>query len=215
MTTGWYGKVPARGDFVSHAIPPAQLRVWDGWLQRGLKHAASVFGEAGFEQRLRAFAPWRWLAWPSGQTGDLLAGVLVASSDRVGRSFPLLLQQGLTNDRLAKLGWGRIEAALTRLTQAAALAADTQRGADFELTLRGLGDVFDAAAAAAPARTPARNPRGALQLLAGSPGTASLWWTAPADDHAPVPLGDAWPPHPELLVDLLGVADPKPDSLLA
>jgi type VI secretion system protein ImpM len=203
VATGWYGKVPARGDFVSRGIEPALLAVWDAWLQSGLKHAAQALGPADFELRLRGFPPWRWLAWPDGPTGDPCAGVLVASQDRVGRAFPLLLQQHLAGERLARLGWLEIDAALARLSQAATAAADPVHGVAFEAALSALGNVFDASA---PARAPARKRHSALQLLANSPGTASLWWTAPAEHTAPVPLGESWPPHTELLLDLLGAA---------
>ena len=201
---GWYGKLPSRGDFVQRGIGPAAFQVWDNWLQAGLGHAAQALGAELFEQRLRGFPAWRWLAWPDGPANDLLAGVLVPSHDRVGRAFPFLLQQGVGAAQLAQLGWASIEAALARLAQAAYSVCSAPGEADFEAVLGGLGNVFDPPGKPAP-RT---RHRSALQLLADSPGTASLWWTAPAKRAAPVPLGDGWPPHAELLLELLGGAAP-------
>ena len=205
MTIGWYGKIPARGDFVSRDIEPAMLRDLDAWLQRGLQHAGEVLGAADFGARLRALPAWRWLAWPDGPANHLWAGVLIASSDRVGRAFPFLLAQPLTRERLVQLGWTGIESGFARFTQAALAVAEPGGGTDLEDLSDRLRQVFDAPAVAQEsARAPSRKRRSALQLLDDSPGTASLWWTAPAARTAPVPLGDAWPPHPELLLDLLG-----------
>ncbi len=216
-TTAWYGKVPARGDFVSEGLSPGQVRTWDGWLQRGLKRAAQRWPKADLDDRLRAFPAWRFLAWPNGQAGASWAGVLVASHDRVGRAFPLTVAQLLDAHSLAQLGWLDIEAALARMADVALDATDMNDpriAEDFESVLHGLGPVFAAERVAAraamrveprPAARPARPQQSPLDLLRGSPGTHSLWWSEPAPGAAPLPLGDSWPPHAELLLDILGL----------
>ena len=202
--TGWYGKLPSRGDFVQRGIEPAALRVWEVWLQAGMHHARQALGVDLLEPRVRRFPVWRWLAWPDGPANDLLAGVLAPSHDRVGRAFPFLLQQGVSAAQLAPLGWAGIEAALARLARTACSVCKETGESDFEAVLEDLGNVFEAPGKPLP-RTKHRSP---LQLLADSPGTASLWWTAPANRTAPVPLGDGWPPHAELLLEVLGGASP-------
>jgi type VI secretion system protein ImpM len=80
----WWGKLPARGDFIGRGLPPRWRNDWDDWLQRGLALAG-----AEVRDRLASFAPWRYLALPA--DGEMWCGILVASRDRVGRAFPLTL----------------------------------------------------------------------------------------------------------------------------
>lgn len=218
-TTAWYGKVPARGDFVSQGLSPAQVRVWDGWLQRGLKLASHRWSKTALDFRLHAFQAWRFLAWPDGADGTPWAGVLVASHDRVGRAFPLTVLQALEAHSLHGLDWLDIEAALARMADVALDATDIddpQTTEDFELVLQGLGPVFAPARVAArvamrvaaqPGSASARPQQSALDLLRNSPGTQSLWWSEPTPGTPPLPLGDSWPPHAELLLDILSLPD--------
>lgn len=224
-TTAWYGKVPARGDFVSQGLSPTQVRVWDGWLQRGLKLASHRWSKTALDFRLRALPAWRFLAWPEGLNSAPWAGVMVASYDRVGRAFPLTVLQGLPPLGLSDLGWLDIEAALARMADVALDATDVIDNADitdpqesegFEKILLGLGAVFapervaaraDMRVAARPGAMPAHPQQSAPDLARNSPGTQSLWWSEPAPGTAPLPLGDTWPPHAELLVDMLALPD--------
>lgn len=88
--TGWYGKLPARGDFISRRLPGAFVRRWDAWLQSALGSGSERLGTRwpGCYSR----APlWRFLISPGLVTVGALAGVLMPSADRVGRLFPLTL----------------------------------------------------------------------------------------------------------------------------
>lgn len=219
-TTGWYGKVPVRGDFVSQGLPPGLVRAWDGWLQRGLRAASQRWPAGVLDARLLAFAPWRFLVWPDGVEGAPWAGVLVASRDRVGRPFPLTVAELLDASSLPGLDWLDIEAALARMADVALDATDMndpETAETFEAVLGGLGPVFAPARVAArvamrvaalPGGTRPRRQQSALDLLRNSPGTQSLWWSEPAPGEPPLPLGDTWPPHAELLLEVLGAADP-------
>lgn len=84
---GFFGKVPARGDFVARRMPTGLTRVWDEWLgtltisvRNG---AATDWPEVWLTAPLWHFALGASIAPPQGA-----AGVLVASVDRVGRMFP-------------------------------------------------------------------------------------------------------------------------------
>ena len=88
----WYGKLPARGDFIGRGLPPRWRSDWDGWLQQGLALAPTRL-DGALRERLRAFAPWRYLAWPA--PGEAWCGIVVPSHDRVGRAFPLTLAERL------------------------------------------------------------------------------------------------------------------------
>ena len=84
---GFFGKVPALGDFVSRRMRPGMTASWDQWL--GLltlaarEAAGADWPEAWLTAPLWHFVLGADLAHPTGA-----AGVLVASADRVGRLFP-------------------------------------------------------------------------------------------------------------------------------
>ncbi|WP_017523407.1 type VI secretion system-associated protein TagF [Pusillimonas noertemannii] len=86
---GWYGKLPASGDFVHRGLGRAQIQWWDRWLQRGVADVLRVSRdiEAAY---LRA--PYWNFVLPAGLgTGMVQFGCLGPGRDRVGRSFPLVL----------------------------------------------------------------------------------------------------------------------------
>ena len=214
-TTAWYGKLPARGDFVSQGFSAGQIRAWDGWLQQGLRRASQRWPAAELDRRLQAFPAWRYLAWPAGAANAPWAGVVVPSHDRVGRAFPLTVAELLDAASLPRLSWPDIEAALARMADVALDAVDItdpQAEEGFESVLLGLGPVFAPARVAArvamrveapPGTEAARPQQSPLDLLRSSPGTLSLWWSEPVPGATPLPLGDSWPPHAELLLDIL------------
>jgi type VI secretion system protein ImpM len=92
---GWFGKMPALGDFASRRLPTQWIDSWDGWLQHELVRSRAALGD---DQWLSLYlvAPVRrfWLA------SGLLAppawlGVLMPSVDSVGRHFPFTLATAL------------------------------------------------------------------------------------------------------------------------
>lgn len=87
---GFFGKVPARGDFLARRVPPPIAASWESWLQ-ALTVAVRESGERGWQDAWLTAPLWhfvigRGLAPPHGA-----AGILVASADRVGRLFPFTL----------------------------------------------------------------------------------------------------------------------------
>jgi len=174
----WYGKLPARGDFVGRGLPTRWRSDWDGWLQRGLALAATTLDGAALRERLRAFSPWRYLALPA--SGEIWCGIMVASHDRVGRAFPLTLAERLA----APASPGECAARLASLLGAAAEGPEA----------------LEAAIAALP-------PRSAQEfqpIEAWPTHPASLWWPLAAAQDV-VPRLAAWPPEPALLLELLDI----------
>jgi type VI secretion system protein ImpM len=174
----WYGKLPARGDFVGRGLPPRFRSNWDAWLQGGLALAATKLHGAALRERLGAFAPWRYVALTA--PGEIWCGIVVASHDRVGRAFPLTLAERFT----APAPPDQSAARLASLLEAAAEGPET----------------LEAAIAALPPRTahefePAE---------AWPPQPASLWWPLAAA-HDCIPRAAAWPPEPALLLELLDI----------
>ncbi|MFC3086593.1 type VI secretion system-associated protein TagF [Tabrizicola soli] len=91
---GFFGKLPATGDFVWRGLPDAFRPNWDAWLTRHiapLLRDGATFPPGGLRFRL-----------PSG--GRLAAGVILPSQDSAGRRFPLsllLIAEGeLTADQI-------------------------------------------------------------------------------------------------------------------
>jgi type VI secretion system protein ImpM len=174
----WYGKLPARGDFIGRGLPPRWRSEWDAWLQRGLCLAATTVDSAALRERLRTFAPWRYLVLRA--PGDIWCGILAASHDRVGRAFPLTLAE-----RLA----GR--------------ASPNESAARLASLLGAAAEGPEALEAAIDALPPLREQ--ALQSAeAWPPQPGSLWWPLDAG-HDVSPRVAAWPPEPALLLELLDI----------
>lgn len=86
---GFYGKLPARGDFVRWGLPRDFTDPWDRWLADVM---ASTRAELGEDVWLPAYleAPiWRF-ALPAGMCGArAVLGLTMPSVDKAGRYFPL------------------------------------------------------------------------------------------------------------------------------
>lgn len=87
---GFYGKMPAHGDFVRARADVGFVSAWDGWLQASIAASRAALGAAW--ESLYAAAPlWRF-ALAEGVCGQRPAlGVMMPSQDRVGRLFPLAI----------------------------------------------------------------------------------------------------------------------------
>jgi type VI secretion system protein ImpM len=89
---GYYGKLPARADFLGRRLTRSTVEHWDHWLQQCLARSQVVLG-AAWEDRYLTAPAWRF-ALPGRVCGDsALIGVVVPSVDAVGRCFPLLVAQ--------------------------------------------------------------------------------------------------------------------------
>lgn len=93
-TPGWYGKLPALGDFASRRLDPEWISQWDAWLATGLQGLREAAPETWLNHYLASPA-WRFALLPGVLAPALDAewrvGVLVPSVDRVGRYFPLVV----------------------------------------------------------------------------------------------------------------------------
>lgn len=87
---GLFGKLPARGDFLSVGLPSSFSEPWHGWIARGLQAARLALG-ARFEEVYRVAPAWRFALAPGLAGPEAALGVLVPSVDAVGRAFPLAL----------------------------------------------------------------------------------------------------------------------------
>lgn len=86
---GFYGKLPAHGDFVSRGLSPTQVTAVDNWLQAAVVSAQENLGANWLDKYLQTPA-WRFVLSPGIIDGFSWAGILLPSVDRVGRYFPLM-----------------------------------------------------------------------------------------------------------------------------
>ena len=94
MPVSFYGKLPARADFVGRRLPHDFVDCWDAWLQQSLATSEAALG---LDWRDCYFAAplWRFVL-PAEICGSAaVAGVMMPSVDAVGRSFPLMLGRQL------------------------------------------------------------------------------------------------------------------------
>lgn len=89
MIAGFFGKLPASGDFVTRRLPPAFVQVWDRWVAR---HLAPRFGP---DDPALCFL---LAVDPCPAT----TGLVLPSRDRAGRPYPLTLAAPLPANRVAR-----------------------------------------------------------------------------------------------------------------
>ena len=88
IVAGFYGKLPARGDFVRSALPRDFTDPWDAWLQSVIAGSQAQMGEDWLPAFLES-PVWRF-ALPAGLCGARgVLGLMLPSVDRAGRYFPL------------------------------------------------------------------------------------------------------------------------------
>ncbi len=88
VIAGFYGKVPARGDFVRSGLPRAFTDPWDDWMRMAIAGSRARMGDDWLAAYLEA-PIWRF-ALPAGLCGGLpVVGSMLPSVDKAGRYFPL------------------------------------------------------------------------------------------------------------------------------
>jgi len=92
--TGFHGKFPARGDFVTRNLPRSFITPWDAWLQAGLAASRDQLGEGWLSVYLES-PIWRFVLAAGVCGPETWVGVLMPSVDRVGRYFPLTIAEPL------------------------------------------------------------------------------------------------------------------------
>ena len=156
---GLYGKLPARGDFLSRRLDAEFIAAWDGWLQTVMRESRERLGERWLECFLSA-PVWRFVLPAGMYSGAGWVGLVVPSVDRVGRYFPFTIAAPIAQDGIDVPA--TLVKALPWLDSIEALALGALRP---ELDF----DLFD-------------------QQLAGMPLPAAVAALAPLNDDT-VPLG--------------------------
>lgn len=90
MTTGYFGKLPTQGDFVSRGLDHGAVSELDDWLRQCMRESQKALGRKWLDQFL--ISPvWRGVASRGVLQTDPVMMVMIPSVDRVGRYFPLIL----------------------------------------------------------------------------------------------------------------------------
>ena len=87
---GFYGKLPARGDFVGAGLPRDFIAGWDAWWQAMLVASRATLGEAWLPAWMEA-PIWRFALLPGTCGAAGVVGLWMPSVDRAGRHFPLTI----------------------------------------------------------------------------------------------------------------------------
>lgn len=88
--TGFFGKLPAHGDFIYRDLPTSFINSWDGWLQGFVKSSQEQLGDAWLDVYLTS-PIWRFALSEGVIDEHLWCGISLPSVDRVGRYFPFTL----------------------------------------------------------------------------------------------------------------------------
>jgi type VI secretion-associated protein, BMA_A0400 family len=87
FTTGFFGKLPSHGDFISRELPSQFIDIWDNWLQLFVSSTQTQLGEDWLDIYLTS-PIWRFVLSEGVIDENNWAGILLPSVDRVGRYFP-------------------------------------------------------------------------------------------------------------------------------
>lgn len=133
-SVGFFGKIPARGDFVRSGLSDGFVTTWDRWMQRVLIEGERRLG-AGWPAVWRVAPVWRF-ALPAGHCGRRpVVGLWLPSVDGAGRRFPLTLAAegaGVDDgflDAAERVGREAVADDLAPCTIAARLTAERPRAA--------------------------------------------------------------------------------------
>jgi type VI secretion system protein ImpM len=112
-SAGFFGKIPARGDFVAAGLPTVVVKTWDQFISAALAEAKSALGDRWSDVWLQA-PVWRF-ALPGTMCGPApLLGLWMPSIDKAGRHFPLMIAAtcpGTTPEQMRRHGTAWLDAA--------------------------------------------------------------------------------------------------------
>ena len=90
MTSGFWGKIPSRGDFCGLGLSRPFVTAWDAWISACLAASQKALGEEWHSTWMEA-PVWHFTAAPALFGPSAVSGLWMPSVDRAGRLFPLLI----------------------------------------------------------------------------------------------------------------------------
>ena len=97
QAAGWFGKLAFLGDFASRRLSAEWVQSCDQWLSGCMESAARQLGSGFLPAYLHA-PVWRFACGPGVMDEQWWFGVLMASCDKVGRYFPIVVAQPRQHD---------------------------------------------------------------------------------------------------------------------
>jgi type VI secretion system protein ImpM len=88
--TGFWGKLPSRGDFLGAGLSKQMIAQWDVWVSAGIDASRQSMGEAWQDAWMEA-PVWCFRAAAGLLSTAETSGLWMPSVDRAGRPFPLLI----------------------------------------------------------------------------------------------------------------------------
>jgi len=123
---GWFGKIPALGDFVTRGLPLSFVQPWDEWLSAELSEARFLLAE-DWAATYRQAPIWCFSLGVHAVDEHAWQGIIVPSFDRVGREFPLTIAQSRPRPAASiheRLWWDTLVAVGRRVARDPACGAD-------------------------------------------------------------------------------------------
>ena len=90
VVTGFFGKLPSRGDFVRAGLPSGFVTAWDAWLEAVLPMSRATLG-ADWDAAWLEAPVWRFRLDPGMCGPGGVLGLWMPSVDSVARGFPLTI----------------------------------------------------------------------------------------------------------------------------
>jgi type VI secretion system protein ImpM len=90
LVSGFFGKLPSRGDFLQSGLPADFVSLWDQWLQNIIHQAQLQRGDNWLSPYL-SMPIWHFAFAANVCGGSAITGVLMTSVDSAGRYFPMTL----------------------------------------------------------------------------------------------------------------------------
>ncbi len=181
---GWFGKLAPLGDFAERRLPRGFVELADPWLSEGMSTGRALLGERWLERYLTS--PLWCFAWAPGIVDDgWWFGVMMPSSDNVGRYFPLLVASRRPEAPQDGPALRHLEAWFDHLAEAATATLDD--GATVEAFEQALGRAPPwPAAGQSSALPPAAHRSSAACSAAGAQtGTGAGTWAGASDQDRP------------------------------
>jgi type VI secretion system protein ImpM len=170
---GWFGKIPALGDFITRRLPPSFVQRWDDWLANEIYDAQHALG-SDWPGIYLAGSLWCFELAPGTVDADRWRGVVLPSVDRVGRRFPLTVAASGAASPAHSIRWWAAMADAARCAQ------------DPDCDAQGLDDRLETnfeAQERAPHALPVEC-TGLDAMIRSGPAAGSLWWRWPEGELA-------------------------------
>lgn len=189
---GFFGKVPARGDFVSRNLDVKIRTTLEEWLDRSLSASRKNLGREWLDLYLTA-PLWRFIMARGICGEDPVAGVLMPSVDKAGRYYPLVLVAPLPGCQAPSRLFRSANHWFQDLEKLALMTLED--GADFDafdatVSEQGIPDYDREARPLATSTSMAITPGAGIdqaykvildKLFSGEHADFSLWWTSGSD----------------------------------